>query len=433
MPPPTPPIVVKRYYPTLSSVVSLDDFPESLGFLKKAVENLFSKIHYKDLQYKKSPKGDAAFYSLSIVSNKLAIELFGSGISLVLNPDESETAPDFNISAFPVTVEYQWKILAYLRSFDLNNFSFTPQEFFELGLIILNISEEQAMAQFINAFTVPIDEFTTPLQQFVDDLNEYNSDQGIQELNMTIDEDTKLYEVAQEIKTLTGKYATVISFGAYLLKNDINDTKQKLGEFFKKFIPEGIESYIKDILVPKARATLTVSAAVEFPRNILYPYVQNGAIWEREPENSEKLTAPTVDYFETLKSFVKSYVAFNSYLNNNPLGYNPNADYGVNEIIEAFSFIINEDFKLEATLEAKGGVGLGGKLGLALVGGNARVALSGFAEINYKGKLYEEGKFTDLEIADPLRMVQEEIHKILSLKTTNNRIGAKAALILTKI
>ena len=99
MPPPTPPPVIKRYYPTLSSVVTLDDFPESLGFLKQAIESLFSKIHYKDLQYKKSPKGDAAFYSLSIVSNKLAIELFGSDISLVLNPDEIETA-DFNISVF---------------------------------------------------------------------------------------------------------------------------------------------------------------------------------------------------------------------------------------------------------------------------------------------------------------------------------------------
>jgi hypothetical protein len=289
MPPPTPPPVIKRYYPTLSSVVSLDDFPESLGFLKQAIENLFSKIHYKDLQYKKSPKGDAAFYSLSIVSNKLAIELFGSGISLVLNPDESDTA-DFNISAFPVTVEYQWKILAYLRSFDLNNFSFTPQEFFELGLIILNISEEQAIAKFINTFTVPIDEDTLALEQFVNDLGEFNSDLTIQSLGLTINEDSKLTEVVQAINEHTGKYATLYAFGAYLLNNDLNETKKKLEIFFKSFIPTDIESYIKDILIPKVRATLTVSAAIEFPRNILYPYIQNGAIWEREPENSGKLT-----------------------------------------------------------------------------------------------------------------------------------------------
>jgi len=289
MPPPITPTVVKRYYPALSSVVSLDDFPESLGFIKQAIEQLFDKIHYKDLQYKKSPKGDAAFYSLTIVSNKLAIELFGSGVSLVLNPDESGNT-DFNISAFPVTVEYQWKILAYLRSFDLNNFSFTPQEFFELGLIILNVSEEQAMAQFINTFTVPANATTLPLEQFVNDLKLYNSDPTIQTLNLTITANTKLKEVAQAINQHTQKYSTLYAFGAYLLKNDLDDTKEKLTQFFKKFIPDDIESYIKDILVPKAKVTLTVSAAIEFPRNILYPYMLNGAVWEREPANSNVLS-----------------------------------------------------------------------------------------------------------------------------------------------
>ena len=289
MPSPNTPVIVRRYYPALSSVVSLDDFPESLGFLKQAIQKLFDKIHYKDLQYKKSPKGDAAFYSLTIVSKKLAVELFGSGISLVLNPDDGPST-DFNISAFPVTVEYQWKILAYLRSFNLNNFSFTPQEIFELALVVLNVSEEQAIAQFINTFTEPVGN-ATPLKQFVDDLKAYNSDPVIQSLNLTVSNNTTITEVAQAINQHTNKYGTLYAFGAYLLKNDLNETKKKLGEFFTKFVPQDIEAYIKDILLPKARATLTVSAAVEFPRNILYPYKETApGIWEREPENSGVLS-----------------------------------------------------------------------------------------------------------------------------------------------
>lgn len=55
------PALVKRYYPALSSVVLLDDFSKSLGFIKQAIQQLFDKIHYKDLQYSKSPSGDAAF------------------------------------------------------------------------------------------------------------------------------------------------------------------------------------------------------------------------------------------------------------------------------------------------------------------------------------------------------------------------------------
>lgn len=288
MPSPNTPAVVRRYYPALSSVVSLDDFPESLGFIKQALQKLFDKVHYKDLQYKKSPKGDAAFYSLTIVSKKLAVELFGSGVSLVLNPDDGP-ATDFNISAFPVTVEYQWKILAYLRSFNLANFSFTPQEIFELALVVLNISEEQAIAQFINTFTEPTGT-NSPLQQFIADIKNNNNDPSIQTLNLNVTNNTTLTEVTQAINQHTNKYGTLYAFGAYLLTNDLSDTMKKLGSFFSKFIPQDIEAYIKDILLPKARATLTVSAAVEFPRNILYPYTLNGAIWEREPENSGVLS-----------------------------------------------------------------------------------------------------------------------------------------------
>src|SRR5690606_35583022 len=124
---PTPQIT-NRYYPRLSSVVSENEIPDILGFIKTGVVNLLDRIYFKDLQYSKSPKGDAAFYGLSIVSPKrLDIEIPGTGIYLILNYD----ADDSGISSFPITIEYQWKILAYLRFFSLGNFSFSPEQIFE--------------------------------------------------------------------------------------------------------------------------------------------------------------------------------------------------------------------------------------------------------------------------------------------------------------
>jgi hypothetical protein len=279
--------VIHRYYPSLSSIVSLDNFPEALGFLKEGIQNIFDKIHYKDLQYKKSPNGDAAFYSLSIVSKKLAFELFGTGINFLLNPDDD----DNNISAFPITLEYRWKILAYLRSFNSANFSFSPQEFFELGLMVLNISEEQALAQFVNTFTEPASSSITPLQQFVQDLKQNNiDDPTIQTLPLTVDENTQLTDIAKAVNQHTQKYATTYAFGAYLLKNGIAETKDKVNSYFETFHFSGIEEYLKDLLLPEARATLTVSAAVEFPRRILYPYKLNGTVWEPEDAGSGILT-----------------------------------------------------------------------------------------------------------------------------------------------
>jgi uncharacterized protein YegP (UPF0339 family)/regulator of extracellular matrix RemA (YlzA/DUF370 family) len=256
-------MVAHRYYPKLSSVVNTDDIPDILGFIKDGIVYLFDKIHYKDLQYNKSPRGDAAFYSLSIVSQRLDIELPSTGIYLVLNPD----ADDATISAFPITVEYEWQILAYLRDFNLDNFSFAPQEFFEIALRVLNISEEQAIANFINTFTEPIDANTTNLEQFVNDVNAANSSLNL----LTPTQETTLRDVVSEIHAQTQKYATLIGFITYILKNDLNETKVKLKEFFRSLLPQDIEEYIKNILIPKARATLTLSAGIEFPRSILKP------------------------------------------------------------------------------------------------------------------------------------------------------------------
>jgi hypothetical protein len=53
MPTETTPTIIRRYYPTLSSIINSDDIPEVLGFIKDGVQSLIDKIHYKDLQFNK--------------------------------------------------------------------------------------------------------------------------------------------------------------------------------------------------------------------------------------------------------------------------------------------------------------------------------------------------------------------------------------------
>lgn len=260
-----------KYYPKLSTVVSIDEFPEILGFIKDGINNLLNKIHYKDLQFSKSPRGDAAFYSLSIVSpSKLEIEIPGTGISLILNPDLSG---DNAISSFPITVEYEWKVLAFLREFSVGNFSFQPQEIFEMALRVLNITEEQALAQFINRFT-EADDNTHSLTQFVVDLNDTFS----WSIPMP-DENTTLSEIVTSIYSFSdGKYASLVAYSMYILNNENPEVIwSKTKFFFKGLLTIDVNEYIKDILIPKFRATLTLIAAVEFPRNLLQPvYDENG-------------------------------------------------------------------------------------------------------------------------------------------------------------
>ena len=279
-----------RYYPRLSSVVSEKDIPDILGFIRSGIINLLDKIYFKDLQYNKSPKGDAAFYSLSIVSKRIDIEIPGTGIFLVLNPDFQGN--DTNISAFPITIEYQWKILAYLRFFSVGNFSFDPQQIFEVALRVLNITEEQAIAHFVNTFVDPEDQDISSLQQFVKHINE--AELLDSPLTLPTDATTLQDLVAEMFNKSGGKYASLIAFSAYLSTADLEETSANVKVYFRSLIPQDIDAFIKDVIIPKFRATLLLSAGIEFPRNLLVPVYPEGTkigdeyvSLEPIPENTE--------------------------------------------------------------------------------------------------------------------------------------------------
>lgn len=124
------------YYPKLSDLITLDQIPESLEFIQTISQLVFNKIYYKDYQASISPYGDSAFYSLSIVSkSRIEFELV-YGLKFILNRDFQNNT----ISSFPVTVQYNWPIVAYISQFNLANFSFSAEEIFKCCNIMLNTS-----------------------------------------------------------------------------------------------------------------------------------------------------------------------------------------------------------------------------------------------------------------------------------------------------
>ncbi|MBV8328827.1 hypothetical protein [Chryseobacterium sp.] len=288
-----------RYYPRLSSVISENDIPDILGFVKDGIVSLLDHIYFKDMQSSKSPKGDSAFYSLSIVSKKLQIEIPGTEIALVLNPDS--VGGNSNISSFPITVEYQWKVLAFLRMFSVGNFSFDPQQIFEILLTVLNISEEQAIENFIEIFVTPENQNTTALQQLVKDLNKANP--GWATPIPQPSGSTSIAEVVQQIISKEGKEAAMVAFAAYILSNSSDLSLEKVKIFFNKFLPHDLDEFIKEVVLPKFRATLMLSAAIEFPRSILkpvYPAKHPSTPLELLPEDSNGGPKVSISFGEAL-------------------------------------------------------------------------------------------------------------------------------------
>ena len=58
--------VTKRFYPALLGLVNMDDLPEFLNFAESGLDVMLSKVFYKNFQYSKSFRSDAAFYSLDV-------------------------------------------------------------------------------------------------------------------------------------------------------------------------------------------------------------------------------------------------------------------------------------------------------------------------------------------------------------------------------
>ncbi|GGG67332.1 hypothetical protein GCM10007332_32720 [Epilithonimonas arachidiradicis] len=241
---------------------------------------MFSKIYYKNYQASVSPSGESAFYSLAIVSKTRIDFNLVFGMKFVLNRDFA------SISSFPVTVQYNWPILAYLKQFDLENFSFTPEDIFDIALVCLNISEQRVINEAINVF---VNSTGDPIRQFVDDVNRELGDDLSAPIPYPISND-RISELVSSINTAYGKGSAFAVFGSYILsKADLSETKNNLKRFFKNILPEDINDYILRIIKPYALITLESTASIEFPRNILKPWFVDGdGVLIEDPDKDKK-------------------------------------------------------------------------------------------------------------------------------------------------
>jgi hypothetical protein len=54
--------MAKSFYPNLSSIVTVDQFPEQLQFVENRLQQVLEKIYYKNLQYVRNSDGTGGYY-----------------------------------------------------------------------------------------------------------------------------------------------------------------------------------------------------------------------------------------------------------------------------------------------------------------------------------------------------------------------------------
>lgn len=265
-----PTTIIQPYYPKLSNLISFNNLPTGLDFVSSLSQDIFSNLYYKNYQASVSPLGESAFYSMSIVAKKRIEFSLVYGLKFILNKDHQ----DNTISSFPVTVQYNWPVIGYLSKFNLNNFSFSPQEIFKVALISLNLTESDVINQAIKAF---VNTTGDPINQFVDDVNAELGSLFPSPIPYPTSEN-RIGELIDSINAVYGEGAALAAFATYIASNlNPSNPKEKLKLFFKNILPQDIDEYIRSIITPNAKITLETSASIEFPRNILKPWTTNSS------------------------------------------------------------------------------------------------------------------------------------------------------------
>ncbi len=271
-----------KFYPRISDLVTLDAIPQQLGFIRSGLTSILDDIYFKDLQFTKSPRGDAAFYSLSIVSLKrLDFNIPGTEIALILNP--SHTNPG-DISEFPITVSYEWPILAYLKAFNASSFSFNGTAILDLAIQVLGISERQLIEETLHSF-FPDSDILVSITELVNQINAHPDFAGTT-LGMPSGLDP-IGSLITLIETNLGIPPTAVIFTVVLIDSlNEGNTLDKIDQLFSRIIQPSVGEYIKKLITPKIEASLSLNVGIEFPRNYLLPLTAVGGTPLPDPEKS---------------------------------------------------------------------------------------------------------------------------------------------------
>lgn len=253
-----------QFYPPLSSIMSLEDLPEALSFLTEPLTDIFNKVYFRDLQQTKGPKGDSAFYSLTLVSYKeIGFEIPGTGITLVLNPPANNTIP--GITEVPVTLHYEWKVLRIARAFNLESFPWDPVAFFNLISELLDVPPVAIIGEAIEKFVGAGD-----VNGYVDDLN------GLLGTSLAYPPsgslESQITNVKGQVEQVTGISAVALLFPLYINDPSGNNALDNLGKLFQSFLGgKPVGEFVKNLLLPKVDVSIGTGVGLVFPRNVLMP------------------------------------------------------------------------------------------------------------------------------------------------------------------
>lgn len=278
-------------HPSLSQLLPLDKIPNEIEAVRDALASIFSDIYIKNLIASQSYDGSSGFYSFTLTTyNSIGIDIpIADDLKLVLNPTVQGT------TEIPVSFDYSWIILKYIRDFNFESFDNTVQSVLRILFDLAEIDERQLLNEVIYAFYPG----PTGLEDFVQDFNgNYN-----QSLIVSDDDDLTFEEKTDEISDIIGGVDYDVVQVVYDSVIEVNgEGLQRLKLLFARLF-DNVEQNLKEALELNFNAIIQeISVGLQFPHKWLQPvYTGN------EPVSGLNQDDPLPDnYFSYLKFDVGS-------------------------------------------------------------------------------------------------------------------------------
>jgi len=268
-------------YPKLSSLINVQDLPSQFSFFEDGLNQVLDQVYFRNFQVISNEKGTSVTYFLEILSNKeLAFGVPGTGFELTLNSVGSGS-----IASFPVSLTFNLGISRYLQGFNLQNFSFSPDAFFNMAFNVANYSDEALLKVTTKEFITDPD----PLNKFAKDANN-NYSLGIS-IPVSNNPEQAVEDILQAIYSSSSITLHEIVFDDYMLDSSSTEqTFQNLTTLLFYQIGEQPLEYIKKLFVPRISANLLLKAGIKVPRAVLKPMEKINGKWVVEDDTSVKST-----------------------------------------------------------------------------------------------------------------------------------------------
>jgi hypothetical protein len=306
------------FYSPLAELISVDSLPEQLNFLSSPLDTILANVYYRNITIERSLFDSSTFISLDVVSfsQLLQLEIPGTGLTLILNPDLSSENPDpsQSFSVFPITINWNWEILNYVNDFNLASFSSEASAFYKLATAFVQGTDREMLIYALSTFAqydtytddsdanddMPSDSDNLPEPvpdptegSDVENNPSANADNlpgldsaGLDafvtsakakypQLNIEqpLNEDTELAfnDIITAFENASLDMPIVILELYVLDDGSLERTFQNLSDLFFNFTKGDIVDVLKELLIPQISSSLMLSAALEFPRTVLLP------------------------------------------------------------------------------------------------------------------------------------------------------------------